>query len=122
VASERFGEDVKSQPLPSTDARTIFQQPTAELLSNSPKISSLDIRLHHPPHISPYHKMASDEVYDGAIGIDLGMLRRARDFSGYLRTSAYTAQAPPTLALPTTRAMALRSVCDTIPATVATMR
>jgi hypothetical protein len=66
--------------------------------------------------------MASDEVYDGAIGIDLGMLRRARDFSGHLRTSAYTAQAPPTLALPTTRAMALRSVCDTIPATVATMR
>lgn len=88
--SERFGEDVKSQPLPSTDRTDVFlEQPTAELLSNS-QISSLDI-LHHPPHISPQHNMASDEVYDGAIGIDLGMLRCACDSSGHLRTSAYTA-------------------------------
>ena len=33
----------------------------------------------------------SDEVYDGAIGIDLGMLRRARALSRDFWTSAYTA-------------------------------
>jgi hypothetical protein len=33
----------------------------------------------------------SDEVYDGAIGIDLGMLRRARALSGHFWTFAHTA-------------------------------
>lgn len=33
----------------------------------------------------------SDEVYDGAIGIDLGMLLRGRTQNLDARTSAYTA-------------------------------
>jgi hypothetical protein len=46
------------------------------------------------PHLSttPYQPPnMSDEVYDGAIGIDLGMLRRARALSGKNWTPAYTA-------------------------------
>jgi hypothetical protein len=46
------------------------------------------------PHLSttPYQPPnMSDEVYDGAIGIDLGMLRRASALSGDFWTSAYTA-------------------------------
>jgi hypothetical protein len=46
------------------------------------------------PHLSttPYQPPnMSDEVYDGAIGIDLGMLRCACALSGGFWTSAYTA-------------------------------
>jgi len=73
--------------------------------------------LSHSP-ISPTHfTMADLPVYDGAIGIDLGMFRcqlmihvNFTDFGSF-----FSCQAPPTLALPTMRAPMLKSVRSYLP-------
>jgi len=52
----------------------------------------------------------SDEVYEGAIGIDLGMHSSTRSGSSIIVCSLTNNQALPTLVLPTTKAPMLRSV------------
>lgn len=108
----------------STALPTLSVRSTSKLLRRVDRPSLiLQPHLIHPPYT--LHKMA-DEVYDGAIGIDLGMLphslSRPRPRTRHARIFAYTAQAPPTLALPTMRAPALRSVCDTHSMTPASAR
>lgn len=57
----------------------------------------------------------SDEVYEGAIGIDLGMIdkqpTKSLKISSHRQRANTSVQARPTLALPTMRAPMLRSVC-----------
>ena len=60
----------------------------------------------------------SDEVYEGAIGIDLGMTdkqpTKSLKISSHRQRANIFVQARPTLALPTMRAPMLRSVsCST---------